>query len=220
MDLRKTVKKNPILCIMRGVPTEKCIAYAKAVMKGGVDFFEVALNTEDALEQIKILRRELGKSAIIGAGTAVTVEKARAAMDAGAEFLLSPSADEEVLAYCRKEGIPMLPGALSPSDVSLCLRYGFSTIKLFPAGDMPRGYIKSLKGPFQDTEYVAIGGVRRDNLGNFFAQGYLGVGLGSNMIPKEMIMGEEWGKAISVVAAMRESAERAIKEAEGSGERK
>ena len=78
-----------------------------------------------------------------------------------------------VLEYCRDQGIAMLPGALTPSDVSACLRYGFSTIKLFPAGDMPKGYIKSLKGPLDGTEYVAIGGVNPGNIGDFFRQGYL-----------------------------------------------
>ncbi len=202
MDLQSTIRNNPILCIMRGLPAGKAAAYAKAVMDGGVHFFEVALNSADALTQIEILKRELGEKALIGAGTAVTVEKAKAAVAAGAQFLLSPSADEEVLAYCRKESIPLLPGVLSPSDVSLCQRYGFSVMKLFPAGDMPAGYIKSLKGPFQDTEYVAIGGVKPDNLADFLAQGYLGVGLGSSMVPREWIMQEEWEQVTDAVKHM------------------
>ena len=96
----------------------------------------------------------------------------------------------------------MLPGALTPSDVTKCLKYGFSVIKLFPAGDMPKGYIKSLKGPLDETEYVAIGGVNRDNLADFIRQGYLGVGLGSNILPKEAVANRDWKAASQDVADM------------------
>ncbi|MBR6729491.1 MAG: bifunctional 4-hydroxy-2-oxoglutarate aldolase/2-dehydro-3-deoxy-phosphogluconate aldolase, partial [Clostridia bacterium] len=154
MEMKEIVSQNPLLAIMRNVPMELTLEYAGAILEGGVSFFEVALNSPRALEQITMLKREFGDRAHIGAGTAITVERAKAAVDAGAEFLLSPSTDEEVLSYCAAQGIPMLPGALTPSDVTKCLKYGFSVIKLFPAGDMPKGYIKSLKGPLDETEYV------------------------------------------------------------------
>ena len=192
--MKQLVLENPILVIMRNVPTEKILDYAGAVMDGGIRFFEVALNSKDALEQIAMLKKHFGNKAHIGAGTAITVERAEAAVSAGAEFLLSPSTDEDVLAWCRDNG------ALTPSDVSKCLRYGFPVIKLFPAGDMPRNYIKSLKGPFDDTDYVAIGGVSRDNMADFFAQGYIGVGMGSNVIPKEMVQRNDWIGAAEYVA--------------------
>ena len=96
----------------------------------------------------------------------------------------------------------MLPGALTPSDVTTCLKYGFSTIKLFPAGNMPKGYIKSLKGPLDETEYVAIGGVNRDNAADFIRQGYLGVGLGSNILPKDAVAIGDWDTASRYVADM------------------
>ena len=200
MDMKEIVSQNPLLAIMRNVPMELILEYAGAILEGGVSFFEVALNSPHALEQITMLKREFGDRAHIGAGTAITVERAKAAVEAGAEFLLSPSTDEEVLSYCAAQGIPMLPGALTPSDVTKCLKYGFSIIKLFPAGDMPKGYIKSLKGPLDETEYVAIGGVNRDNLADFIRQGYLGVGLGSNILPKEAVANCDWKAASQYVA--------------------
>ena len=198
--MKRLVLENPILVIMRNVPTEKILDYAGAVTEGGIRFFEVALNSKDALEQIALLKKHYGDRAHIGAGTAITVERAEAAVAAGAEFLLSPSTDEDVLAWCRDHEVSIMPGALTPSDVSKCLRYGFPVIKLFPAGDMPRNYIKSLKGPFDDTDYVAIGGVNRDNMADFFAQGYIGVGMGSNVIPKEMMDRNDWNHAAEYVA--------------------
>jgi 2-dehydro-3-deoxyphosphogluconate aldolase/(4S)-4-hydroxy-2-oxoglutarate aldolase len=202
MDMRECVRNHPILAIMRNVPLEQTVDYAGAVLKGGVSFFEVALNSEHALKQISMLRDAYGDKIILGAGTAITVDLAKSALDAGAKFLLAPSADEDVLAYCAEHEVAMLPGVLTPSDVSLCLRYGFTTMKMFPAGSMPLSYIKALKGPFDDTEYVAIGGVNPDNISSFFEAGYLGAGLGSNLCPKTLTTTGRWDECSAHIASL------------------
>lgn len=178
MNMRETVQENPLLAIMRNVPLERTEDYVGAVIRGGVRFFEVAMNTPHALEQIRLIRNSFGKEILVGAGTVLTAEAAEKAVESGAQFLLSPSSDEQVLAYCQENDIMMMPGVLTPSDVALCLRYGFSTLKLFPAGGMSAGYVKLLKGPFDNTEYVAIGGVTPENLTDFFRQGCIGAGAG------------------------------------------
>lgn len=208
MDMRQTVRENPLLAIMRNVPMEQTYDYVRAIIEGGVRFFEVALNTPHALKQIALMKKDFGSEALIGAGTAITVERAKSALEAGAQFLLSPSADEQVLEYCEENAVPMLPGALTPSEVTACLRHGFSTIKLFPAGDMPQGYIKSLKSPLDGTEYVAIGGVGPKNLADFFRQGYLGVGLGSSIVPKDAAAKGDWAACSAYVAGMVTEIER------------
>lgn len=185
MNMRETVQENPLLAIMRNVPLERTEDYVGAVIRGGVRFFEVAMNTPHALEQIRLIRNSFGKEILVGAGTVLTAEAAEKAVESGAQFLLSPSSDEQVLAYCQENDIMMMPGVLTPSDVALCLRYGFSTLKLFPAGGMSAGYVKLLKGPFDNTEYVAIGGVTPENLTDFFRQGCIGAGLGSSLVPKK-----------------------------------
>ena len=211
MDLRQVIKENPLLAIMRNVPLEKTVDYAGAIVDGGCRFFEVALNSPHALEQIAMLRERFGDRALIGAGTAITIERAKAAVEAGAQFLLAPSTDEDVMEWCRDNGVAIMPGALTPSDVSKCLRYGFDLIKLFPAGDMPKGYIKSLKGPLDGTDYVAIGGVNKDNLADFFRQGYLGVGLGSNIMPKDLVAKNDWKNCSIYVAELMEMVKEAQK---------
>lgn len=202
MNIRKIMKENPLLAIMRNVPVEVTLDYVQAVVDGGVRFFEVALNSKEPLRQIRMMREHFKDEIYVGAGTATTVDRAKAAMEAGAQFLLSPSADEEVLAYSQSEEISLLPGVLTPSDVSRCVKYGFTTLKLFPAGDMPRGYIKSLKGPFDGTEYIAIGGVSCENIHEFFEDGYLGVGLGSNLIPKDVMAAGDLTRGSAYVAEM------------------
>lgn len=202
MDFRTILKHQPLLAILRNVPLETTLYYAGAIVAGGGSFFEVALNSPHALEQIAMLREAFGDRATIGAGTAITVDRAKAAVDAGAQFLLAPSTDPDVLAWCRDNGVAIMPGALTPSDVSVCLRYGFDVIKLFPAGDMPRGYIKSLKGPFETTDYVAIGGVKLENAADFMAQGYLGIGISGTLMPKEALQAGDWDACSAHVAAI------------------
>ena len=193
-EIRDVIRANPLLAILRNVPKDILIPYVSSIVESGVHFFEVALNSEGALNEIYMLKKHFDKDIIIGAGTVITVERAGAAIEAGAEFLLSPSADEAVLEYCSKEEIAIIPGALSPSDVSKCIFYGYKDIKLFPAGDLPYRYVKSLKGPFSETEYMAIGGVNEENVQEFIKAGYLGVGMGSNLIPPEVLKSGEWEK--------------------------
>lgn len=202
MDIRPIVKANPLLAIMRNVPLEKTLDYAEAVVRGGVKFFEVAMNSEHACEQISMMRKHFSDDVKIGAGTVTTLELAHAALDAGAEFFLSPSTDLDVLDYCAANDIMMMPGAMTPSEVNSCVRRGFTTIKLFPAGDLPPKYIKSLQGPLDDTEYVAIGGVTPDNIGDFFRNGFLGVGLGSAMMPKAYVAAGDWEKGCEYVKSL------------------
>lgn len=192
IDIRKTVQDNPLLAIMRNVPLEKTIPYAEAIVRGGVKFFEVALNSPSACEQIRMMRDHFSGDVCIGAGTAITVERVKDAVKAGAGFLLTPSADRDVILYCEENKIPLMPGVMTPTEVSFCIQHGFTTLKLFPAGDLPAGYIKSLKGPLNGTEYVAIGGVTPDNIASFFENGFIGVGLGSAILPKQYVAEERW----------------------------
>ena len=101
--------------------------------------------------------------------------------------------------FCRRYDIPLLPGVLTPTDVAVCLEYGYTIMKLFPAGDMPPSYIKSLKGPFDGTEYVAVGGVDAGNIKTFLDNGFIGAGIGSNLIPKEYVKNDAWDKASEYV---------------------
>ncbi|NLD88520.1 MAG: bifunctional 4-hydroxy-2-oxoglutarate aldolase/2-dehydro-3-deoxy-phosphogluconate aldolase [Clostridiales bacterium] len=181
--MKELTKKYKITAILRGMETERAVRYVSALYEGGLRLFEVALNTKDALNQIERLCAEF-PGAIIGAGTVLTPSLASDAVSAGAKFLLSPSTNPEVLEYCASQKIKILPGVLTPTDVSVCLSYGISTMKLFPAGDMPKSYVKSLRGPFDGTEYVAVGGISPENTPEYLKAGYIGVGIGSSLVPK------------------------------------
>ncbi|NLO09375.1 MAG: bifunctional 4-hydroxy-2-oxoglutarate aldolase/2-dehydro-3-deoxy-phosphogluconate aldolase [Clostridiales bacterium] len=197
--MRNIITKNPIIAILRNVPSDILIPYVSAVLDGGIKTLEIAMNTQNGAQQIYTIKKHFGDKIIIGAGTAITKERIDTALEAGAEFFLTPSVREDILQYFNQLGLPVLPGIMTPSDVDLCLKYGFDTFKLFPAGDLPMSYIKSLKGPFDTTEYVAVGGVTLENLSDFMNEGYIGVGIASNLIPKDYIQTRSWKEATDYV---------------------
>ncbi len=190
--MKDLIKKHPIISILRNIPDSILVPYAEAILNGGIHCFEVALNTAGGDKQIKVLKQEFKDQIIVGGGTAITKERIDAAMEAGAEFLLTPSSSEKIISYCHDLKIKMLPGVMTPTDVELCVSYGYNTMKLFPAGDLPMKYVRSLKGPFDQTEYVAVGGVSLSNAGLFFENGFLGVGIASNLAPAAYLSEKNW----------------------------
>lgn len=190
--MKHILNQCPVIAILRNLPEDLLIPYAESILRGGISVFEVAMNTPDGAGQISALKEHFKESVTVGAGTATTIERIDSALHAGAQFFLTPSVDESILRYFRKKDLDLLPGVMTPSDVALCLKYNYRIMKLFPAGDLPLSYIKSLKGPFEDTDYVAVGGVRGDNLHTFFEHGFIGAGLGSSLIPHHFLEERDW----------------------------
>lgn len=93
----------------------------------------------------------------------------------------------------------LLPGVFTPGDVATSLEFGYKTMKLFPAGCTPKGYLKALKGPYDEANYIAIGGVTIENINDYFKEGYMGVGLASNLMPLSVLKDENWDLGVSYV---------------------
>lgn len=199
--MKHILMQCPVIAILRNLPEDLLIPYAESILRGGISVFEVAMNTPDGAGQISALKKHFKESVIVGAGTATTTDRIDSAQKAGAQFFLTPSVDETILRYFRKNDLKLLPGVMTPSDVALCLKYDYHIMKLFPAGDLPLSYIKSLKGPFEDTDYVAVGGVRGDNLHTFFEHGFIGAGLGSSLIPHRFLEERDWQGASDYISA-------------------
>lgn len=192
ITIKQLVKAHPVTAILRSVDDRVLKDYGRSLYEGGIRSFEISCSDTNALAQIERFRSYLPSDIMLGAGTIITPALARQALDAGAQFLLSPSADEAVLDYCAKEQIPLLPGVYTPSDVSLCLRYGFDILKLFPAASLPVDYIQSLKGPFPGTNYVAVGGVSLANTADYLARGFIGVGIGNALVHPKDLETQNW----------------------------
>ncbi len=183
--------KSKITGILRGIRKEDILKVGEILIKYNIKDFEVTYNTKDSLEIVKMLKKEF-PDARIGMGTILSTDDLKKAEEAGAEFILTPSVNEEVLKYSRERNIDIIPGVFSPSEVALALRYGFNYLKLFPAIDLPDSYIKNLKGPFDNVEFMAVGGVEKDNITDFFRAGFVSVGMGSSLIKKTYLESQDW----------------------------
>ena len=179
--------KSKITGILRNVKK------GEILIRYNIKDFEVTYNTKDSLEIVKMLKKEFPE-ARIGMGTILTVEELKKAEESGAEFILTPSVNEEVLRYSGKNNIDLITGVFSPSEVALALRYGFNYLKLFPAIDLPDSYINNLMGPFDKVEFMAVGGVEKDNITDFFKAGFKSVGMGSSLIKKSYLESKDWEK--------------------------
>jgi 2-dehydro-3-deoxyphosphogluconate aldolase/(4S)-4-hydroxy-2-oxoglutarate aldolase len=199
--MKNIIRQNPVVAILRNMPMRQVLPYARALQRAGINACEVALNTPDGLAQVESLRSSL-PGAMVGAGTLMSASQCARAVAAGAQFILTPAANAEVLEFCAREHVPLLPGVMTPTDVDCCVRYGFNVMKLFPAGDLPPRYIRSLQGPFDGTEYVAVGGVKPGNVAEFVGNGFIGVGIGSNLVDKALLEQSDWDAVTASVAAM------------------
>lgn len=191
------IKQNPIIAILRNVTEEDLFPYMQSIYNGGIRAFEISFSNSTASSQIQYAKSKMPSDALIGAGTVLTVEDAKRAQESGADFMLSPSTSPDVLKYCTEYQIPFLPGAFTPTDVAVCLEYGFSTIKLFPANTASLSYRKSLNGPFPTAKFVAVGGISPQNALDYLRSGYIGVGIGSSLSDPADFRNKNWDKICS-----------------------
>ena len=183
---------SKITGIFRNIDESKIVKTAEILINNNINAFEVSYNSHDAIKQIKLLKEHY-PDAKIGAGTILNIEDMKkTTSETEPDFIFTPSVNEEVLEYSQKNNINLIPGVFSPSEVALCLNYGFRLLKLFPAENLSETYVKNLKGPFNNTEFIAVGGVTKENILSFFKMGYLGVGMGSSLIKTDFLKNNDW----------------------------
>lgn len=194
-EIIKSIEENKIIAIIRGVEPEKAIKVAKALYDGGIKMVEVTFNqsapekfnqTTDAIKAIK----ENFPDILVGAGTVLTVEQVDLAKVAGAEYIISPDTDEEVIKYTVKSGLVSLPGAYTASEVKKAHNAGADFVKLFPCTSV--SYLKAVKAPLSHIKFLAVGGVTVDNASDFIKAGAVGLGVGSSLVNKKFIDEENW----------------------------
>ena len=150
---------------------------------------EITLNTENAYDIIRKISAEYRGRLNIGAGTVQTYDELLKAIDAGAEFVLSPRMmTEQMLQHCRDQGILSVPGAFTPSEIADQIEKGADIIKVFPANELSFGYAKKVCEPLGDLALMAVGGIHRDNVKEALASGYRYVGTAGGLFPKEAIL--------------------------------
>ncbi|GAA2203495.1 bifunctional 4-hydroxy-2-oxoglutarate aldolase/2-dehydro-3-deoxy-phosphogluconate aldolase [Sinomonas flava] len=170
----------PLMAILRGMGAERSLAVSTTAWNLGIDVVELPIQTPDDVEALRVVAaagRERGK--IVGAGTVVSVEHVQQAADAGAAFTVSPGFDLEVVRASSDAGLPALPGVSTPSEVQLALKEGLTWLKAFPASVLGTEWIKAMKGPFPQANFVTTGGMSASNAGDFLRAGARVVAVGS-----------------------------------------
>jgi len=186
MDVKK-FKQLPILGILRGIEPDILEPLISAIDFAGLKTIEITMNTKGAAELIRKAVTLSKERLTIGAGTVLDMRSLKLALDAGATFIVMPVLILEVMEYCTKNRIPVFPGALTPQEIYTAWRAGATIVKVFPSNFFGPKYFKEIKGPFNDVELMACGGVTPQNLKTYFANGASAVSFGASVFKKEWL---------------------------------
>ncbi|MBD3672170.1 MAG: bifunctional 4-hydroxy-2-oxoglutarate aldolase/2-dehydro-3-deoxy-phosphogluconate aldolase [Planctomycetaceae bacterium] len=181
------VLNSGIVAIIRAPSSELLVDAAKAIYQGGIRTIEVTMTVPNALEIIAEVDRQIGDKIVLGAGSVIDSETARAAMLAGAEFIVSPVVKEDVIRCCKRYGKAVMPGAFTPTEILTAWETGADVVKVFPANIGGPGYLKAVKAPLPQVRLMPTGGVDLDTLESFIDAGACAVGLGSSLVTKEIL---------------------------------
>ncbi|GGD76915.1 bifunctional 4-hydroxy-2-oxoglutarate aldolase/2-dehydro-3-deoxy-phosphogluconate aldolase [Paenibacillus nasutitermitis] len=212
MELMEELRQRKVIAIVRGVPEAHADDTAEALTDGGIRLIEVTLNTPGAYGIIRRWRDRFGDRARIGAGTVLDEEMAAKAIDAGAEYLITPNIDEATICCAVAANVPIVPGAMTPTEIVRAWKLGAKAVKVFPAGTLGASYLKELQGPLSHIPMVATGGVNPDNMADYAAAGACAFGVGGSLVNLAWIRAGEYGKlrehAVRYVAAAESLASR------------
>jgi 2-dehydro-3-deoxyphosphogluconate aldolase / (4S)-4-hydroxy-2-oxoglutarate aldolase len=209
-DLLSLLANEKIIAIVRGIPKGSGEQTAKALAAGGISFLEITLNTDGALNMIDEIKGKFGDRMKVGAGTVLNLKMAKEAIKSGAEYIISPNLDEEVLTYGLEHGVEVWPGTMTPSEIVRAYNLGAKAVKVFPIGSLGVKYIKDLKAPLNHIPMVATGGVNLDNIKEVLGFGAIAVGLGGNLVNNSLIEKGDFEK----ITYMAESYTKLAKEVE------
>ncbi|HZG58299.1 bifunctional 4-hydroxy-2-oxoglutarate aldolase/2-dehydro-3-deoxy-phosphogluconate aldolase [Paenibacillus sp.] len=196
MDSRQVkdqVLEHKVIAIVRGVEASRILPTVKALYDGGIRLVEVTIDQDqaDAVQRtaakIQAIASHFGSDICVGAGTVLTAEQVAAMAEAGAQYMISPHVDANVIRKTKELGKLSIPGALTPTEAVTAHTAGADFVKLFPAGELGIPFIKALMAPLRHIPMLAVGGVTPDNVKNFLDSGMSGVGVGGNLVLKHAI---------------------------------
>jgi 2-dehydro-3-deoxyphosphogluconate aldolase/(4S)-4-hydroxy-2-oxoglutarate aldolase len=183
-----TLKGGGLVPVIRADSAEVAVRVTDALVEGGIRTIEITMTVPDALLAIRSVASRFGQEVLLGAGTVTDRSMALAALDAGAEFLVSPCLVPEVIASAQERAVAVLPGAMTPTEVFSAWSLGGDIIKVFPASHAGgAGYLKALKGPFPQIDLLPTGGVNLDTIAAFIEAGAVAVGVGGELVLKSAI---------------------------------
>jgi 2-dehydro-3-deoxyphosphogluconate aldolase/(4S)-4-hydroxy-2-oxoglutarate aldolase len=180
--LRRT-RESGLIPILRTPTAADALAIAEILARANITTLEIPLTVPDAVEVIRDLVRRLGKEVLIGAGTVLDEAAAETCIEAGASFIISPSVDVRTIEFCRRAGVAIFPGGLTPTEVVTAWRAGADMVKIFPCSALGgASYIRALRAPLPHIEVVPTGGVSLQTAGSFIDAGASALGVGADLV--------------------------------------
>lgn len=184
--------KIPLVPILRKVPYKKSAAIVKALVDGGVRFIEVTMETDRAEDIIAETVEAYGSQILVGAGTVLSIDDCSRSIEAGAQFIVTPTLDEEIVQFAVKKEVPIIPGVFTPSEMQRAVNLGASMVKLFPSSVLGPAFIKDVKGPLGHIQIMTTGGITLDTAKNYLEAGAIAIGAGSALLRNDLIEAEDW----------------------------
>lgn len=196
----KEYAESKVIVVCRGIAEEEIVNVAQAMYEGGIRFMEVPFNQADpssfaaTARKIKLVRQALDGKMHVGAGTVITMEQFEIAKEAGAEIIVSPTLEEDVIIATKKAGLISMPGCATPSEITKAYKLGADLIKLFPASMVNLKTIKEISVPLNHLPLVCFGGVSAENIKEVLSTGVIGVGMASSILNKEALANKDYAK--------------------------
>src|SRR5690606_7716744 len=191
---RSLFDQLPVIGILRDVSLEDAEIILPLFIEAGFTTIEVPINSKDAEELIHKLTLHFGEKLNIGAGSVIDLSDLDKAFAAGAEFIVTPVVDEKVITSCVSKGIPVFPGAFSPTEIAKAWKLGATMVKVFPADEMGPRYIKALKAPLKHIKLLPTGGISIENANDYFLAGAEGIGVSTGLFKSELIKNKDWDR--------------------------
>lgn len=204
----KEYAESKIIVVCRGVAEEEIVNVAQAMYDGGIRFMEVPFNQADpssfqeTARKIKAVRKALDGKMHVGAGTVITMEQFEIAVEAGAEIIVSPTLEEDIIVATKKAGLVSMPGCATPSEMTKAYKLGADLIKMFPASMVNLKTIKEISVPLNHLPLVCFGGVSAENIKEVLATGVVGVGMASSILDKQALADKDYAKITALAKAV------------------
>lgn len=202
----ETIIDGGIIGIVRGSSADEVIDIIDALERGGVSTVEITADTPQVTELLSMVSSSFGDEITLGAGTVLDAETARSVLLHGAEFIVTPAVDQEVIQTANRYGVPSFPGAFTPTEVLTAYEYGADAVKLFPASTGGPAHVQSVLGPLSQVPLIPTGGVSLDSARQYFEAGAAAVGVGGALVDREAIEAGAFDRIEDNAAAFTELA--------------
>jgi 2-dehydro-3-deoxyphosphogluconate aldolase/(4S)-4-hydroxy-2-oxoglutarate aldolase len=203
-EAMELIQNTGVIAIMRAKSSGQLLAAAEAIRAGGVHTIEVTMTTPGALDVIKQATERFGSDVLLGVGSVLDPESARAAVLAGAQFVVCPTLNPDTIEMCNRYSIPVVPGAYTPTEILTAWEAGADIVKVFPAGVGGPDYIKAIKAPLPQVKLVPVGGVDLNTAADFIRAGSEIIAVGSALVNQELLDAKDFDTIVERAHRFRE----------------